>query len=628
MNSEMTVWTIALCLGLIFMMIGVIYWLVIMKKNQTKYAIAVGFEFLSTIVMYIPNEIYNNLSDNDNMFLRIVEGVLTSIIRSVNIYAGSEYGRIAGDGFSPEFFSVYGIVRVLANIFLVLFVGGFIFSFFEGPYQIIRLSLCRSKKIYIFSECNEKTLLIAESIIRQNKRAKIVFAGITSDKTELYIQRIKDFDGIFVEYELIQVIKKLRKHSKPQEIFLFNDKEEKNIASIENVCSVLANNPGKTRLYVELSDVSWSNFEGTAAKYNPDDSDKLVINFVKTDENFAYNFLLKNSIFDNAIGDNVKSIKLLIVGSMKQRNLELLKAVLHLGQMPGYKLSILNLSETEDKAYIHRIMPEVYDKCDCIGDALYSLNIVENIDFKKEAFEKIISNEFNDFTFAFINAGSDLINLDLLARLNCLCKKSDRTGYKIYVNLEDENCTTALNQELFQNVRCVGAMKDTYSYKFITMSDIELATRKIHEVRYGNKKSWSSYCNNEHNRHSVYARTLSFAYKVELIDELYSEIQQDKRYDITSENRPESYEWKVYEHMRWNMYTRTLGYSLCSKEFLNKYGKPDMETGELKLSQSIRKQSLVHEDLVEFKDLSQAIQSLDGLRITPEIAKILKNARS
>ena len=111
----------------------------------------------------------------------------------------------------------------------------------------------------------------------------------------------------------------------------------------------------------------------------------------------------------------------------------------------------------------------------------------------------------------------------------------------------------------------MGGLANTYAYDFITMSDIEKGTQAIHYVRHpkddSKSISWVSYCNNEYDRHSVYARTLSFKHKVEIIRKYYKS-------DFSITSKPGI--WRIYEHMRWDVYTRTLGYVLPDKNLLKK----------------------------------------------------------
>ena len=68
--------------------------------------------------------------------------------------------------------------------------------------------------------------------------------------------------------------------------------------------------------------------------------------------------------------------------------------------------------------------------------------------------------------------------------------------------------------------------------------------------------------------------------------------------------------------MRWNVYTRTLGYVLADRALLDADGNLDNE---------LRGAAKVHNDLVDYAMLSKAEQDKDALQLTPEIVAILKS---
>ena len=219
--------------------------------------------------------------------------------------------------------------------------------------------------------------------------------------------------------------------------------------------------------------------------------------------------------------------------------------------------------------------------------------------------------------------GAYLKNTGIAVRLNEMCLRHARKGYRIQVNIEDRTICRNWDSDITENMDFIGDTKSTYNHDFITMSDIEKGAIAIHEVRYpkgtDRHRSWVSYCNNEYNRHSVYARTLSFKHKVKLIHDMYDpndELKGTERefeiYRVTRTNRI----WKVYEHMRWNMYTRTMGFVLADKALLNEDGKVDKKT---------RSAARVHHDLIHYSKLSKEDQDKDALELTPDIVKILRD---
>ncbi|MCR5204132.1 MAG: hypothetical protein K6E47_03685 [Lachnospiraceae bacterium] len=662
---------IAFVIGVLLFIGGVIYLIAKKGLKEEHFAVAAAFEFFSSWIMYIPQELYNDIPDSIPG-LKVLEGVFTALLRTFNIYLGNGYERMAFKGY-PVFSSIYDIVMVLANIALLLFVVGFIAKFLNGPFQRVKLSLRKRRYTYVFSVTNEKSLSIAESIAKirdtEKRKLNIVFSNSNKDLKEDQKKEIDSFGGIYVDLSILDIFKKFKSKTKGIEVFLFGNEEQDNLSELEKIIEkVDVFRRENIRVYIELSETPWSLYDGFLKKTSEEQKnetgtdDGIIFNFVRSEENFAYNNLLKNSIFENAINTGeFKQIKILLVG-MNERNLEMLKAILFLGQMPGYRLNVMIIDEGCNKKMLEQKIPEIMidEEYNRDGNAIYSIKYYENVNSSSAQFEDIIKNQYRDFTFAFINIGDDLQNVNIGMRARSVCYRENRKdGYIIQINIKNENIIKEWNKDLLDNLAFVGSLKTTYNYKYITMSDIEKGTVEIHKVRYPKGiPTWISYCNNEYNRHSVYARTLSFKYKVAIINKLYDDkkskdIISKVNYSIDFDNtnttrvkrifakyneknidfkRPDSTRlaynrynilniviksdfWRKYEHMRWNTYTRTMGYVLAQDSVLN----------DGKLDKKIRAIAKVHNDLVDFDRLPEAEKKKDALELTPEIVRILES---
>jgi hypothetical protein len=612
-------WYVSYALGMILFLGGIFYLLRKKHPREEDFIKATLFEFCAAWILYLPEEIFNDVPESLPS-LKMAESIFTAFLRTFNIYLGNDYSRIEFAG-HPVFSSLYATLITVVNIVMLFFVAGLIVKFLEGPVQLMRMSLSKRRPAYVFPVCNSKTLAIAESI--KDPRTNIIFAYGDREPGQTEKQRINDIGGVYVSGSVAGILDRIGRRSKGIEIFLFGDSEVSNLSELEKICDkVGAGVKAPVRIFVELSDTPWDLYDSFLDKHNTPAGEKLIINFVRTEESFAYNDLLKYSIFENAIqtDEKWKDIKVLIVG-MNERNLEMLKAVLHLGQMPGYRLTVMVLDESDGRKRLMAKLPEVYDECKTEGDAIYRLIYKENVDM--EVLEAV-GNEYPDFTFAFVNAGNDLKNTGIAVRLNEMClRKGRKAGYRIQVNIEDQKICRSWDSDITERMDFVGDIKTIYAHDFITMSDIEKGAIAIHEVRYpegtDRYRSWVSYCNNEYNRHSVYARTLSFKHKVKIIHDMYDPGDElkgtEKEFDIyrvTKTNRI----WKIYEHMRWNMYTRTRGFVLADKALLDEDGRVDKKT---------RSAARVHHDLIHYSKLPKEDQDKDALELTPEIVKILRD---
>lgn len=617
MDTELFCWLVAMILGAFFLLAGIIYCIGQKDRKEIHYAIASIIEYISCWFLYYP-EVYFNELDYKGGMVRLVESFFTTSLRSLNLYLGEGYDRVALNNHAV-FSGCYSLLRIVANVVLLMFVGGFIVKIFEGPLQGIKLFLSPKKYFYIFSQCNEKTIALAKSISNDNDRkdVRIVFVCADNDENADGKEFVSSIGGYYISSPLCSVVSRLCDKAKGMELFLFEQAEANNLIELEKLSLVLAKEAGdkkggKTgsdcviKVYVELTKTPWSVFDGYAKAHNL--SDKVIVNFIRTEENFALNNLLKHSIFEKTVKlderIDEKYINALIIGGMNDRNLEMLKAILHLSQMPGYRLRLAVIDDGQGRSRLSHLMPEVYDKCDVLGDAFYQLSYIENVDYESGEFDDVL-NELSDFTFAFVNAGDDILNINLAMDLNAVCGRRGRASseYTIQVNAEHKEMCRLWNSDFVEDLEIVGDVESVYDYGFITMSDIERATVAIHmERQKGREKmqSWADYCNSEYNRHSVYARTLSTRYKVQIIDLYY-----DSNYELASSDEV----WKKYEHMRWNMYTRTCGYRWCKDEYLDK---------------KLRNKARVHNDLVPYELLDESEKKKDALRLTPEIVSMLK----
>ncbi len=612
MDMEKGVWLAAFTAGTLLFLYGMFYCFSRNGRSGKRFAGAAVFEFLAVWILYIPGELFSG-ADLENPALRLTEAFSTALLKSINIYGGEGYEKIVYEG-HLYFTSIYGIVRVFANIALMLFIGGFILKFLDGPIQDLRLFLRKGNPTYLFSGCSGETLGIARTVPAgaDSEKKNLVFACGDQELSPDDMEAIEEINGISAGSTVAGTLRKVKRSAAGMEIFLFGGAEADRLIRLEQVLEELNREDTprdiRVRIYTEILETPWAFYENAAERMIPGQKN-IIVNFVRMEENFALDHLLKHSIFENALHrDGFREIRAAIIGGMNDRNLELLKAMLHLAQMPGYRLTLLVLDEGEGRSRLRRLMPEISDRCEQVGDAVYTLDYREHTDLESGKPEEILEREYPDLTLAFVNAGDDLRNLKLALRMKALWKRRGRADgdCRIHVSVRDPRICRCWDPGLLEAVELVGGTEQIYSYGFITLPDIEKASKAIHEVRYGGRKTWEEYCGSEYNRHSVYARTLSFKYKVRLIDEFYGSDHEA----VTREER-----WKVYEHMRWNVYTRTLGYRLADPAVFRD-GKPDRTT---------RQTARVHNFLIAFADLPEEEKKKDSLKLTEEIVEILRN---
>jgi len=617
-------WIVSLLLGTLLFVLGVVLFF-IKKKNKTNTLFSLLFEFAAYCILLYPT-IFQAVPQSRT---KGIESFFLSLLNTITQYMGNGYNRFENaEQLSPEFYSVYCILMVIVNILMLAFAADFILHLIDGPYQLLRVKMHAKKPIYLFSECNNKTLALAKSIYNSDydvakiNRCLIVFLFYDKQDILPYTNELDSIEAVTINISIESLFKSLNGKSEKIEIYLFNNSEILNLKQMGDVCGI-GDICSDTSVFVEVNRTHWSLYDDYIKSVTASEK-RLTVNLVRTEENFVYNLLLEKSIFDNTLSyDGAHLINILIVG-YNDRCIEFLKAVLHLGQMPGYELCVTLVEQEDHKNIIRHLFPELKERGDGYGDSIYSFNHVTKLEYNSSDFDDFINTVHREYTYIFVNTEDDLANIDIGVNINRLCLRAGRTHTRyVLVNLSDKNllCDSKLNIDLTRDIDFVGDIESVYDYQFIKMSNIEKATQKIHDIRQTEKalinkehirQPWKDYCNNEYNRHSVYARTLSFAYKVKIIGENSSGSESGDIYSVTSTSN----EWKVYEHMRWNMYMRTLGYVKAPEVLLNE---------DRTVDRGVRKVAHIHPCLVPYDNLSSEEQEKDSLKLTPEVVKVLKD---
>lgn len=260
----------------------------------------------------------------------------------------------------------------------------------------------------------------------------------------------------------------------------------------------------------------------------------------------------------------------------------MIKNVLTLGQMPGYFVNLHVVDENKGLEFLKYQIPELKPFVNEFGYAAYSFNYYESVSPISIAFEKLMEEKFIDFTFAFVNLHNEQKNNEMCRIINKMRIRNDiYTDCKIQVMNFSQKANKVLNAAVFDNAEVVGTLAYLYSHNTIECSEIEKLAMEIHTIRHGDSVSWYEYSNDEYKRRSTFNRALSDKYKQQIIERDY-----DSNMNLLTEDDT----WVQYEHMRWLVYTQTLGYVLGRKK--NVLAK-------------------THNDLVSFNQLTKAEQDKD-----------------
>lgn len=613
--NNIFLWCLCLSLGTILFIGGIAIFFKNRKNREIAFAKMSVLEIFAAWILIFPEMLSR---ETQFSFLGVLKSILVSLLDVLNIFSGNGFYDISiKSGYILS--NIYSIILSLVNLSVMISLIGFVLQFVGDIIEKIIFERKKYQKVYLFSGLNEKTLSIANSIKSNfGKNDAIVFIDLNPSSENRKIA--KNLGAFYWSDSFKGGIKKIINRADYLDIFIFGKTEEENLAGLNDFSSLeFKSQMALTRVYVELINTPW-NIYGNFVENNKLPKEKVIVNLVHSDENFILNDLYDYSVFENARYDKKTKksiIDVLIVGS-ENKSFEMIKTLLHLCQMPGYKLKITVLDNASGKASLKQKIPEIKDSNNTLGESIYSVKYIENINYSSLAFEEAIKNNCPQFSFAFVCTDSEITNINIGLRINTLrYRENNGKDYAIQICVDNTHIIENWTSEIRRNIQLVGGIENIYNYNFITMSNIERASQAIHEIRQEDKKrvaenqnkeyqvvSWTDYSNDEFKRHSVFARTLSLKYKIQTMRKMGLELNVAQT----------DTEWKTYEHMRWNMYTRTMGYinsSNTTVEFA------DLNENEKMITK-------IHSCLVPFNELTPETQEKDSIIITEDIAKVFE----
>ena len=188
--------------------------------------------FLATLLVFLP--IYYSGYDFGDR-LAYLRPLLVSIHHAFRVFIlDGEFDTIRDAAAALEMphhvlFSLYAaLLYVLAPVLTF----GNVLSLFRNMRSELRFALCRRRELFIFSELNERSVTLAESVssVRAKDRPVIVFTDVferdEEDDYELKL-RAQDLGAILLKKDVVRL--NIRRKKKRVEFFLIGENESENV---------------------------------------------------------------------------------------------------------------------------------------------------------------------------------------------------------------------------------------------------------------------------------------------------------------------------------------------------------------------------------------------------------------
>lgn len=578
-------WMISFFVAMAILLLGVLEACHLAKPSRRKSRIITAFNvmlcsvFVSAFAMFLP--IYNEIFAGETF--QLAKAVLLAVHNTIRLFiVDVEFGIIT-DHITREAGWVYTAYSCYAAILFVLaplLTFGMVLSFFKNLSAWRRYLSGYFKEVYVFSEMNEKSLMLASSIRRENGRCMLVFTNAFENEEgssfEL-LEQAKKMGAICFKKEMQAV--KFWIHSKKKDLYFFviGAKESENLSQSLKLIEQYREIPN-THLFVFSTHVEGelllTSIEKGNMKVRRVNDVRSLINRILYEEGVK--------LFEDALPgeDGKKHISAVVVGLGKHGS-SMVKALSWFCQMDGYNLTVDAFERDPlacDKFYAQcpELMSEKYNGVSVPGEAQYQVRIHEGVDADSRTFAEEIA-KLNRTTYVLVALGSDEENVRVAAYLRMLF---ERNGAKpriqaIVFNSEKGKALNKITNYRGQpyGIDFIGDLEASYSSAVILNSELENDALGRH-LKWGSEEDFWKY---EYN----YSSSVASAIHMKAREALQIPGAGKREDEMTEEERSLI---EQLEHRRWNAYMRSEGYIYS--------GSPE--------SSSRNDLGKMHNDLVDF----------------------------
>ena len=447
-------------------------------------------------------------------------------------------------------------------VMLPFFSFGFLLSFFKNLSAYRRYFLHYFYDCYVFSELNERSMALAESLHENQPKGRFfVFTDVYEQEEEAYcelIERAKALNAVFFRKDIATI--NFSFHSKKKELVFFTLGEDQTENSIQAMQLVQrTKRKGHTHLYV-LSQQEEAELLMSKAYDLAGDSD-IKIRRVNNVRSLVYRTLYEKGyekIFQSALPaeDGMKEINVLIVG-MGRYGTEMAKALPWFCQMDGYRVRIDVFEVAKDaKARFTAMCPELmeFEKRAAIEtEDRYTIEIHDGCNVESADFLKMV-DELPLTTYAFVSLGDDAKNVAQAMKLRTYFARRNLSPViqSVVYNTEKSKNLKGLHNYRGQSydIDYIGDRQSSYSEDVIMYMEVEDLALQRH-LKWGDEQDFWKF---DYNYRSSIASAIHHEMKIQCgipgADQAPDERSDADRVAL-----------RILEHRRWNAFMRSEGYS-------------------------------------------------------------------
>ena len=590
------IWNICFFVSVITLFFSVLHAIVTTKRYKcdrifTPFYVIFAGVFLSIFIGLVP--MFASMLANESYFilkLIVFDTLQTIQVFTINVGADLILDNI--NSITTSISETYSSYMAIMFFVAPVLTFGFLVSLFKNTIEKMVYKIHYFGDVYVFSEMNEKSLILAESIKSKHKTSLIVFTNVDREEGNIlseHIETAKMMKAILFKKNIVTV--DFMKHSKKSQITFFTIGEKENVNLIHSLKLVEKYNHRKnTSLYVFSS-----NTEGELLLSNVSKGE-IMVRRVNEARALIYGFLYDEGIriFSSAVSTHAdkKSIHAVVVGLGKYGT-EMLKALTWFLQMDGYSVEIDvfdsdELAEQKFTALCPEIMDKKYNGVQIDGESEYTINIHAGMDIRTKDFADTISS-LSEITFVFVCLGDDEDNINQAANIRMLCERAGHNPIikTVVYNTEEKDALIGITNYRCQSygIEPIGDLNSSYSEKILLGSELEKLALERH-LKWGKEEEFWQY---EYNYRSSMASAIHMKARIDC-----GFLAAGKKENELTPMERDSLE--ILEHKRWNAYMRSEGYVYSGSH--EKSSRNDL--------------AKMHHDLVDFESLTEEEKRKDG----------------
>ena len=480
---------------------------------------------------------------------------------------------------------VYRYTLYLYFIIIPIFTASILITFISNKLSILKSQKKTQKPVYIFTELNEKSYLLAKTLKKENN---IVIICSLNEKNE-YTFSLKKENILLVKRQILDL--NMKNYKGNIYIYAMSSDKDKNCSETLAFIEKYKNTNQKITYYFFTTD------EIDRILLDSTDKGNILTIIINEIENMVFHVLDEKPLYELAFQNQINC---LIIGC-GQIGMEFFKAILWCGQIIGYQLQINVIDKNAQQ-----IKSQLQHDCPEINERNYQIHFYEADIFTKESNDILKTLDHPNYIIISLKEEDFNIKGGIYLR-RYFFKTNQMPMIGIHIESEEKKKKIEILEDEKKNPYMLypfGTLKELYTDNYFLNEKIETLAEQIHLHYDPNDTELKNYNKLEYNKKSSRSTALHIKYKIysilgenKTIKDLKKKIKDPKVLEALAEN----------EHNRWNAYERTEGYQTASIKEVKEYF-PQTKS-------HINHLAKLHPCITEFKNLdnlSKQIKQITG----------------